>query len=58
MRVSRRQVLTLSGAALGSRMFGGPQTGEGRLPWHQKMRRCGQINFNERDPQTLGIDGS
>jgi len=22
-------------------------------PWYSAMRRCGQINFNERDPLTM-----
>src|SRR5437764_9230324 len=25
-------------------------------PWYSVMRRCGQINFNERDPLTLDAD--
>ena len=26
------------------------------LPWYATMRRCGQINFNERDPLTMDAD--
>src|SRR2546425_8866367 len=25
-------------------------------PWYATMRRCGQINFNERDPLTMDAD--
>jgi len=39
----------LAGAA-----FGNPAFAQG--PWYQTMRRCGQVNFNERDPIELNID--
>jgi hypothetical protein len=56
MRFPRRQFLVVSGAALqGSILGGAPQSGA-RVPWYQKMRRCGQININERDPKVLNID--
>ena len=38
-----------------------PQSGEAakgvdsQRPWYAVMRRCGQINFNERDPLTMDI---
>jgi len=49
MHPSRREVLVMSGAALAGGAFGTERT-----PWYRTMRRCGQINFNERDP--LGLD--
>jgi len=51
----RRNFLLLTGAAIGNQMFGGQTSDAGRTPWYQTMRRCGQINFNERDPETLDI---
>ena len=51
MPISRRGVIVLPGALL----FGAPQGPESRTPWYRKMRRCGQINFNQRDPQALDI---
>lgn len=55
-KISRREVITvISGAALGPHLFGVEQrTGE-RRPWYATMRRCGQTNFNERDPIELNI---
>ncbi len=29
---------------------------EGERPWYALMRRCGQINFNERDPLAMDAD--
>jgi len=39
----------LAGAAFGKPAFA-------QSPWYQTMRRCGQVNFNERDPIELNID--
>jgi hypothetical protein len=55
MTISRRKVLALSGAAFGKVMPAMPQRDE-RTPWYRTMRRCGQVNFNERDPVDLNID--
>ena len=54
MTISRRELMILSGAALGRGMFAAQAAGE-QVPWYQKMRRCGQVNFNERDPIELNI---
>ena len=53
--VTRRQILMASSAVLSAGLFGGPP-GEERLPWYRTMRRCGQVNFNERDPLELNIE--
>jgi len=52
---TRRQILLASSVALPGRLLGGPPDQE-RTPWYQTMRRCGQINFNERDPLELKIE--
>ena len=50
MTLSRREWfgVTFAGAALAQTPAGSP--------WYQNMRRCGQVNFNERDPIELNID--
>lgn len=42
-------------AALEQGLLGGSQSGGVRVPWYRKMRRCGQTNFNERDPIELNV---
>ena len=32
------------------------EEGEASRPWYETMRRCGQINVNERDPLTFDVD--
>src|SRR6266404_3374106 len=49
MDASRREFLLTSVVLLEPRLFGA------QTPWYQTMRRCGQINFNERDPEILNI---
>src|SRR5215469_3331216 len=51
MKITRREMIgatavTPLAAAQSSRLSGA---------WYQKMRRCGQINFNEMDPERLDI---
>jgi hypothetical protein len=54
MSLSRRSFFaTTPGAALAGRVIGA--SAQPPLPWYRSMRRCGQINFNERDPETLDI---
>jgi len=66
MEIDRRQFLVISGAvvqgsvlaSLGARaLLGGiaDASGGGALPWHQQIRRIGQLNFNERDPVELDV---
>ncbi|HUJ21440.1 MAG TPA: alpha-amylase family protein [Bryobacteraceae bacterium] len=54
MPLTRREMMALSGAAVGSILAAAP--GGERLPWYRTMRRCGQVNFNERDPLELNVD--
>jgi hypothetical protein len=56
MTISRREFIVLPGAAAAGRLPGAPQTARGRVPWYANMRRCGQVNFNERDPLELDIN--
>ena len=37
-------------------VFGAERQDAERVPWYATMRRCGQTNFNERDPIELDID--
>ncbi len=53
--LTRRDAMAaISGAVLAPRLIGAPQDGTG-TPWYTTMRRCGQTNFNERDPIELNI---
>src|SRR2546429_8880775 len=55
--MDRREFLALSAAA------GAAARAAPRLPlqappsWYATMRRCGQLNLNERDPLTLDVAG-
>jgi hypothetical protein len=49
--MTRRQLLASSALPL----FAAAQTPRSASAWYQKMRRCGQINFNELDPERLDI---
>ena len=52
MPISRRDLI-LSSAVLPC-AFGAQAPGS-RVPWYMTMRRCGQVNFNEQDPEKLDI---
>jgi len=67
MEIDRRQFLVMSGAVvrgsvlagLGARtLLGGiaDAAGGAAQPWHQQIRRIGQLNFNERDPEELDVE--
>jgi hypothetical protein len=54
--ITRREAVTvISGAALAPHLLGADQDTADRQPWYAAMRRCGQTNFNERDPIELDI---
>jgi hypothetical protein len=56
-KVTRREAIrVISGTALAPHLFGTEQQSMDRRPWYATMRRCGQTNFNERDPIELNID--
>src|SRR2546430_11804634 len=57
--MDRREFLALSAAAGAAAQAGRPLPAAAvpapPPPWHATMRRCGQLNFNERDPLTLDV---
>src|SRR5579884_362287 len=50
--LTRRDLIAGSAAAIASATA---DTAEEKQPWYAAMRRCGQTNFNERDPLELDI---
>jgi hypothetical protein len=52
MKTTRRNFVVLSAAALSS----GTSLAQSQAPWHQRLRRVGQVNFNERDPQEADVE--
>jgi hypothetical protein len=53
--MNRRDFLITSTATLlEANLFGAQESTHGK-PWYATMRRCGQTNFNERDPEVLDI---
>ena len=55
-KITRRDAIgILSATAVAPHLFGTEQAGSERRPWYATMRRCGQTNFNERDPIELNI---
>jgi Hypothetical glycosyl hydrolase 6 len=57
-QITRREFIAVSAAAAVVTRTGKSlaQTSETAKPWYATMRRCGQLNFNERDPLTLNAD--
>src|SRR5213082_969135 len=57
--MDRREFLALSAAAGAAAQAGRPLPAAAvpapPPPWYATMRRCGQLNFNERDPLTLDV---
>jgi hypothetical protein len=69
MPLNRRQFLVASGALIPAGLLGAqstaaalerlasvPASGGASGPWHQRLRRVGQVNFNERDPVELDVE--
>ncbi len=52
--MKRRDFLVSTGVLMQPGLFGAQAAGQGK-PWYETMRRCGQTNFNERDPEVLDI---
>jgi len=53
--ITRREAISfISSTALAPHILGGERNAE--RPWYATMRRCGQTNFNERDPIELDIN--
>ena len=56
-KITRREAtIVISGTAMTPHLFGAEQKNTKRHPWYATMRRCGQTNFNERDPIELNIE--
>jgi hypothetical protein len=53
--ITRREFLAVSAASVIVASAGELQAQENGKPWYEVMRRCGQINFNERDPLTMDV---
>lgn len=52
--LSRRDFLSISAASV---LLTAPGLGRSEdKPWYESMRRCGQINFNERDPLAMDVE--
>ena len=51
MLMNRREAVTILAGALAPGLFG-----QSAQPWYATMQRCGQTNFNERDPIELDIN--
>jgi hypothetical protein len=55
--MSRRAFMAVSSASLVAARAAGlsPARAEAGPAWFQRMRRCGQVNINERDPATMNV---
>ena len=54
MEINRRQFVALPGAALAANTLAAAPGATD--PWHQRIRRVGQINMTEHDPVSLNVD--
>lgn len=57
-RMTRREFIQVSAASVMATQAGvtAAQASAPGKPWYATMRRCGQLNLNERDPLTLDVD--
>ena len=55
MEFDRRDFLATSAAALSS-IPGPGLAATGEVPWHQKVRRVGQVNMTEHDPAVMNVE--
>src|SRR6266704_6276726 len=55
--ITRREFLAVSSASLLVRAVGSDAAQTAGRPWYETMRRCGQLNLNERDPLSLDVAG-
>jgi hypothetical protein len=57
-QMTRREFIAVSGASVIVAQAGmqAAQASEQGKPWYATMRRCGQLNLNERDPLTLDVN--
>ena len=53
--ITRREFLAASSASLLVTAVGTGAEQTPDRPWYATMRRCGQLNLNERDPLTLDV---
>ena len=53
--ITRREFLAVSSAPLLVRAVGSDGAQRSGRPWYETMRRCGQLNLNERDPLSLDV---
>jgi len=53
--ITRRKFLTVSSASLVVAAVGPRGVAAAERPWYATLRRCGQLNLNERDPLTLDV---
>src|ERR1035438_481517 len=60
MDISRRDFMALSATAVASASMPGhlmADTPDAKsVPWHQKIRRVGQLNITEHDPAVLNVE--
>src|SRR5919197_3084786 len=53
--ITRREFLAVSSGSLIAAAVSSQASAAAERPWYATMRRCGQLNVNERDPLTLDV---